>query len=114
MAIETLRITFTDGRTPVDVVPNLFDQVAFERALRNNKQWGKLQDNILRMQVFRGWSAANRTGVLDMSWEDFNDDPNTPVQSVTVVHDDDEDDDDELEVEGLGKGTRAIPSTTSS
>lgn len=111
MAIETLRIQFEDD-SHLDVRPNLFDQRNFERALRNNKAWGDLRDNALRLSAFRAWSAASRLGLITMSWDDFYEDPHTPVMSVTVAPDDETDDDD-LEVDGVGKDTPAAPSTTS-
>lgn len=115
MAIETLRIQFTNGEH-IDVVPNLFDQRNFERTLRNNKSWGPLQDNALKLQAFKGWSAASRLGLIDLSWEEFYEDPHTPVHAVTVHDPEDDDldaDGESLEVEGVGKDIPAPAPTTS-
>lgn len=96
------QLRFTDGQAPVTVTSNLFDQRNFEVTLRKNKAWGSLQDNLLRMNAFRAWSAARRQGLIDLTWEQFYEDPNSPVSSVIEVP---ADDDDEDEVEGLGKDT---------
>lgn len=95
------RIAFTDGREPITVTSNLFDQRNFELSLRKNKSWGSLGDNLLRMGAFRAWSAARRQGLLDLTWEQFYEHESSPVSSVMEAPADE----DEDEVEGLGKGT---------
>lgn len=98
---EKLRIEFENGEH-LDVQPNLFDTRNFERALRNNRNWGELRDNGIRMQSFRGWSAASRLGLIDLTWDQFYEDPHTPVLSVSPAPVETEDA-DELEVEGVGE-----------
>lgn len=101
MATATLRIEFDNGEH-IDVKPNLFDTRNFERALRNNRNWGELRDNGMRLQAFRGWSAASRLGLIDLTWDQFYEDPHTPVLSVAPAPED-EDEADDLEVEGVGE-----------
>lgn len=96
------RILLADGEH-IDVQTNLFDQAAFERALRNNRSWGSLADNAMRMQAFRAWHAAKRQGLLDLAWEQFYESPDTPVIAVVPAPEDEDDDEDGLEVEGLGE-----------
>jgi hypothetical protein len=105
--IPKLEITLADG-TEIIVTPNLFDTFGFEKLLKANPRLGSLADNQLKLNAFRAWSAAKRTGVLDMTWEQFGD-PNTGVLMVRPAPEPDEDDDAELEVLGLGLDTPAAP-----
>lgn len=102
MATNTTRIMLADGEH-IDVQTNLFDQAAFEKALRHNKSWGSLADNAMRMQAFRAWHAAHRQGLLPISWEQFYESPDTPVIAVVPTPDEQPDDGEGLEVEGLGE-----------
>lgn len=97
--IRRLIIARTDG-TELAVTPNLADTLNFEATLRKNPRWGSLQENALKMQPFRAWSAARREGLLSESWEDF---ANAVIE---VRFEDDEDaEESELAVDGLGKDT---------
>lgn len=102
-------ITFADGKQ-TDVQTTLEDRLAFEQTLRKNKRWGKLEDNTLKMQPFLAWNAAKRTGVTDLSWDDFTT-GSTAALDVSVA--DDADDDADLEVAGVGKDTQTAASTSS-
>ncbi|MFJ2370880.1 hypothetical protein [Microbacterium sp. NPDC087665] len=112
MPKNLLRIEFDNGEH-LDVLPNLFDTRNFERAMRNNRQWGELRDNGMRLQAFRGWSAASRLGLIELTWEQFYEDPHTPVLSVSPAPEDETEDDDGLEVDGLGEDTLTDQPTTS-
>lgn len=110
MAAKPLRITFADGST-VDVQPTLEDRLKFESTLRKNKGWGKLEDNALKLTPFLAWSAASRTGVTDLSWEQFTTGDTAAVDVESVPDADDAD--AALEVDGLGEGTPTTDSNTS-
>lgn len=104
MAITQLTITHLDG-SEVTVTPNLGDTLNFERTLKNNPRWGSLQENALKMQPFRAWSAARRENPATASWEEW-------VETVADVRlADDVAGDDADEVAGLGKGTLTSPPT---
>lgn len=70
MAIPKLTITTADG-TEITVTPNLFDTFAFEKMLKANPRLGSLSENQLKLQSFRAWSAAKRTGQIEQTWEEF-------------------------------------------
>lgn len=106
MAIKRLTIIKHDG-TEVTVTPNLGDTLNLETTLRKNPRWGTLQENMLKMQPFRAWSAARRTGVTEQTWEEFSSGPEAVLDVITAA----QDDDDELAVEGVGLDTpTAAPS----
>lgn len=107
MAIKRLTIIKHDG-TETTVTPNLGDTLNFETTLRKNPRWGTLQENMLKMQPFRAWSAARRTGVTEQTWEEFSAGPEA-VLDVTWA---DGDDDDELAVDGVGLDTPTPAPTT--
>ncbi|WP_217182603.1 hypothetical protein [Streptomyces sp. AC495_CC817] len=107
-----LRIEFENGEY-LDVTPNLFDTRNFERALRNNRHWGELRDNGMRLQAFKAWSAASRLDLIDLTWDQFYEDPHTPVLAVVPTPEAVEDTDDALEVEGVGEGMPTARSATS-
>lgn len=100
MAIPRLTITQHDG-TEITVTPNLFDTFAFEKMLKANPRLGGLQDNTLKLQSFRGWSAAKRTGLIDQTWEDFSGSEQAALQVVAA----DEPEVDAEAVLGLGLDT---------
>lgn len=101
-----LEITLADGGT-VKVTPNLFDTRAFESYLRKNPRQGKLQENAITMTAFRGWHAAKRKGLINMTWEEFSEGEDA-VLGVTLA-DQDEDEDEDLQVAGLGLDTPPAP-----
>lgn len=90
MASKQLRITFADDTT-IEVTPNLFDTLNFETTLRKNPSWGTLQQNALRMQPFRAWSAARRLKLTELTWDQFTAADSPVVDVVTVDDDEDED-----------------------
>lgn len=98
--IKRLVVTRHDG-TEFAVTPNLGDTLNFENTLRKNPRWGSLQENVLKMQPFRAWSAAKRSGDYEGTWEDFS----AGEYAVLDVSFEDADDDDELTVDGVGKDT---------
>ena len=99
MAIQKLTITQHDG-SEIIVVPNLFDTFGFEKMLKANPRLGTVQENSLKLQAFRGWSAAKRTGQTEQTWEQFTEGPEA---ALSVLQTDETD--DELEVAGLGLDT---------
>lgn len=107
MAIKRLTIIKHDG-SELTVTPNLGDTLNFETTLRKNPRWGTLQENMLKMQPFRAWSAAKRTGATEQTWEEFSAGPEA-VLDVTWA---DSDDDDELAVDGVGLDTPTPAPTT--
>jgi len=114
MASKEVRITLSDG-VELLVTPTLEDTLNFETTLRKNKNWGPLQDNVLKMTPFRAWSAARRLGLIDLTWDEFSKGDRAAINVVSVSEDDDTDDDDSLEVDSrLGKDTPTVPSTSSS
>jgi len=100
MAIPKLTITQADG-SEITVTPNLFDTFAFEKMLKANPRLGTISENTMKLQSFRGWSAAKRAGLIDQTWEEFTD-PNTGALMVIPA---DEDEQHEDEVLGLGLDT---------
>ena len=106
MAIPRLTITQADG-TEITVTPNLFDTFAFEKMLKANPRLGSVSENTMKLQSFRGWSAAKRAGLINQTWEEFTD-PNTGALMVVPADVPDEDD-AELEVLGLGLDTPQAP-----
>lgn len=98
--IKRLVVTRADG-TEFTVTPNLGDTLNFENTLRKNPRWGTLQENVLKMQPFRAWSAARRTGDYEGTWEDFSAGEN----AVLDVSFEDTDAEDELAVDGVGLDT---------
>ena len=106
--IKRLVVTRHDG-TEFTVTPNLGDTLNFENTLRKNPRWGSLQENVLKMQPFRAWSAARRTGEFEGSWEDFSAGPEAVLD---VSFEDDGADDDELAVDGVGLDTPTAAPTT--
>lgn len=114
MALERLIITLNTGEQH-EVIPNLADTLAFESALRKNRQWGELKDNALKMNPYRAWCAARRAsipGIADLTWEQFLD----ATQSVLVKEAEDEEPEDEegpLEVPGVGEDIRPSRPDTS-
>jgi hypothetical protein len=96
MALQRLTITHLDG-TERTVTPNLGDTLNFERTLKNNPRWGSLQENALKMQPFRAWSASKREDPNTATWEEWVE----SVADVTLAGDDDAED----TVDGLGKDT---------
>lgn len=109
---NTLIITEQNGDT-TEVEPTLEDRLAFETALRRNKSWGKLEDNMLKLQPFLAWNAARRAMGDPRSWEEFTSGP-TAAATVTEKAEDagDPDEAGDLDVPGLGKDTPAGASTT--
>lgn len=103
MALEKLEIHLSTGEKII-VTPNLGDTLAFESALRKNKQWGELKDNALKMNPYRGWNCARRLGLITMSWDEFTTGPNA-AQSV-IVHDPEESEADDTEDE---EGSLVVP-----
>ena len=101
MSIPKLEITQADGSTIV-VAPNLFDTFGFEKLLKANPRMGSLQENSMKLQAFRAWSAAKRQGLTEQTWEEF-----TGAEGVlqVVPYKEPETADDELEVAGLGLDT---------
>jgi len=104
MTIQRLLITKLDG-TEITVTPCLADNLNFERTLKNNPQWGSLQDNQVKAGPFRAWSAGKREGSVTETWEDFA----NVVASVDVAPEPAGDDADE--VDGLGLDGRTTPPT---
>jgi hypothetical protein len=102
MALQRLNITYLDGSVRT-VTPNLGDTLNFERTLKNNPRWGTLQENALKMQPFRAWSAAKREDPNTVTWEEWVE----SVADVTLAGDDDAED----TVDGLGKDTLTNPPT---
>lgn len=109
MAKHELVITQAD-ETEIRVTPNLFDTRAFESYLRKNPRLGKLQDNAVTLTAFRGWHAAKRKGLTEMTWEEFSEGENA-VLAVMPADDDETTDPDaeDLDVAGLGLGTHPAP-----
>lgn len=106
--IKRLVVTRADG-TEFTVTPNLGDTINFENTLRKNPRWGSLQENVLKMQPFRAWSAARRTGQFEGTWEEFSAGADAVLE---VRFEDDTADDDELAVEGVGLDTPTAAPTT--
>lgn len=106
MAIQRLTITRHDG-SEVTVTPNLGDTLNFERTLKQNPKWGSLQENALKMQPFRAWSAGRREGVISDTWEDFTTGPYAAISVDLAGEDEDED-----EVPGVGLDTPMEAPTT--
>lgn len=100
--IKRLIITRADG-TEATVTPNLGDTLNFEATLRKNPRWGTLQENALKMQPFRAWSAGRREGVISETWEEFS----AGASAVLDVRFEEEEDAEEsdLAVDGLGLDT---------
>lgn len=111
MAARKLKVTLAGGKV-VTVQPTLEDRLKFESTLRKNKGWGDLKDNALKLEPFLAWSAGHRAGTISQTWEQFTS-GDTAALDVESVTDDDADDTEDLEVEGVGKGTKRAPSTTS-
>lgn len=107
--IKRLVVTRADGTT-FTVTPNLGDTLNFESTLRKNPRWGTLQENVLKMQPFRAWSAGRRTGAVTESWEDFSSGENA-VLDVSFEDAEDAGDDDELAVDGVGLDTPTVPAS---
>lgn len=101
MAIKRLTIIKHDG-SELTVTPNLGDTLNFETTLRKNPRWGTLQENMLKMQPFRAWSAARRIGATEQTWEEFSTGPEAVLDVVFAGADDD----DELAVDGVGLDTQ--------
>ena len=108
MAIQKFTITQHDG-SEVTVTPNLGDTLNFERTLKQNPKWGSLQENALKMQPFRAWSAGRREGTITATWEDFT---TGPEAAIDVSPADEADEADDLEVPGWGLGTTTEQPTT--
>lgn len=106
--IKRLVVTRHDG-TAFTVTPNLGDTLNFETTLRKNPRWGSLQENVLKMQPFRAWSAARRTGQYDGTWEDFSAGPEAVLD---VSFEDGDGDEDELAVDGVGLDTPTVQRAT--
>jgi len=105
MPIPRLTITQHDG-TEITVTPNLFDTFAFEKMLKANPRLGGLQDNTLKLQSFRAWSAAKRTGQIEQTWEEFSQSEHAALQVVAA--DEPDTDEDAEGVLGLGLGTLQV------
>jgi hypothetical protein len=115
MAAPKLRITTADGKT-IDVQPTLEDRLRFETTLRRNKGWGPLSENALKLEPFLAWSAAERAGLIELTWEQFTKGETAALHVEHAEDDDDEattDDEGAIEVEGVGKGTKRGRTTTS-
>lgn len=110
MASQPLRITLAD-RSTLEVQPTLEDRLRFEQTLRRNRSWGPLSDNALKLVPFLAWSAATRTGVTSLTWDEFTTGPTAAID-VEEVQPDEGDGADDLEVEGLGEGTPTEASTS--
>lgn len=114
MSATPLIITTASGDT-IEVQTTLQDTLAFEQFLRQNRKWGSLQDNALKLIPFKAFNAARRLGVLPdgvTTWEDFTTGDTAVLEVMTKGEDDDEagDDDGSVEVEGLGKAGETGPS----
>lgn len=107
MTASPLIITPATG-DPIEVQTTLQDTLAFEQFLRQNRKWGSLQDNALKLLPFKAFNAARRQDKLPegvTTWEQFTT-GDTAVLDVSVKGEDDDlpaDDDGSVEVEGLGK-----------
>ncbi|SDH16187.1 hypothetical protein SAMN04515691_2984 [Leifsonia sp. 98AMF] len=113
MAARKLRISLPGGKT-IDVQPTLEDRLNFETTLRRNRGWGDLKDNALKLEPFLAWSAAKRTGELDLSWDEFTSGETAALDVEAVKDDDEAPAGDDLTVnETVGKGTRRGRSTNS-
>ena len=114
MSATPLIITPATG-DPIEVQTTLQDTLAFEQFLRQNRKWGSLQDNALKLIPFKAFNAARRLGVLPSgvtTWGDFT----TGSTAVLDVSMKDEtaavvDDEGSVEVEGLGKAGETAPYT---
>lgn len=104
-------VILADGTEHV-VRPTLEDTLAFETTLRKNRNWGDLKDSALKMTPFRAWNCMRRQGLTDLTWDQFTT-GDTAALSVHSRDDDEDEGDDNLAVEGLGKGGRKAPSTSS-
>ncbi|MGO3832663.1 MAG: hypothetical protein ACTJGT_01745 [Microbacteriaceae bacterium] len=110
MSIKNLYdVTLADNST-VQVQTTLEDRLAFESALRKNKSWGKLEDNTMKMFPFMAWNAMRRTGKTELSWAEFT---TGESAAINVEPHEPEEDEEELEVDGVGKDTQTVASTTS-
>jgi hypothetical protein len=118
MAVQPLIITTAQG-TEIEVQPTLQDTLAFEQFLRQNRKWGGIQDNALKLHPFKAFNAARRLGTLPEgveTWEQFTS-GDTAVLDVSIKRDPDDDDaDDDLpegvvEVPGLGEAGQPDQST---
>lgn len=96
-------LIMSDGTEHV-VTQTLIDKIAAETHFRNNKRLGTIGDNPFRSTAFMAWSAAKRTGVVTVDWDQFLEgtDPDQPhALDVAFV-------DDETEaVDGVGEDTSA-------
>lgn len=109
---KTLIVTFQDG-SELEVTPTLEDKLAFESALRKNKNWGEIKDSAIKMHPFLAWNALRRKGQTELTWEQFTT-GETAAVDVELKQDEEPDQDAELEVPPVGKGTRTGRSTSSS
>jgi hypothetical protein len=66
-----LRI-YMDGRPPFDVTTRLADHNHWDMTRARHK-WPTVQDAPVTWLAFMAWSAARRSGDLDMTWEAFLD-----------------------------------------
>ena len=112
-----LRITPAHGSS-YEVQTNVSDRLRFEATLKKNKaKWGEFKDNVLKLNIFLGWSAATRLGLTEQSWHEFaeGDDCVLDVEDVKEEPADEAEEDEHgsLEVQGLGEGIPSIPSITS-
>lgn len=116
MSATPLVVTLNDGST-LEVQPTLQDTLAFEVMLRKNRRWGGLQENALKLQPFKAFSALRREGRLPEgieTWEQFTT-GDTAVLDVVFKDDDDDADDTEDDgseaVDGVGEAGQSAPST---
>lgn len=101
MAQHKLIITMHDGEE-IEVLPNLWDTIAFEKYLRNNPHLGTVQQNTMTLHAFRGWHAATqRLGLFSQTWEEFS--QSDKAAQMVTIHEEKET--DEREVAGLGLDT---------
>lgn len=111
-----LRITPAHGDA-YEVQTNVSDRLKFEATLKKNKaKWGEIRDNVLKLNIFLGWSAATRLGLTEQTWHEFSEGDDC-VLDVQAVRDEDDHEEDELgplvEDEALGKGMPPEASITS-
>lgn len=59
------------NQEPLVVQATMFDKIAFETYLRNNKQLGGIGENAFRMLTFTSWNAAKRAGLTTLTFDEF-------------------------------------------
>lgn len=112
---QELDLLLSDGRT-IRVQLTIRDSLAYESAARG-RSWGPIQENAMRMQAIRAWSAARRMHpdvIGTIGWQQFVEgtDPNQLhlIDGQPASDDDAEDVEDETAGD-LGESGRADQST---